>query len=81
MDSSTPTQKRKIDEIYSSEENTCESESEREMPHYEEEAYQKLQNGLVIVAESNSMYKCSYCVGKKTKTYAYDHLVQHAKDS
>ncbi|XP_026420187.1 factor of DNA methylation 5-like [Papaver somniferum] len=51
------------------------------MPRYEEKAYQKLQNGLVIVAESNSMYKCPYCIGKKTKTYAYDHLVQHAKDS
>ncbi|KAI3864586.1 hypothetical protein MKX03_017043 [Papaver bracteatum] len=81
MDSSTPTQKIKIDEIYSSEENTCESESESEMPRYEEEAYQKLQNGLVIVAESNPMYKCPYCIGKKPKTYAYDHLVQHAKDS
>ncbi|KAI3846606.1 hypothetical protein MKW92_011247, partial [Papaver armeniacum] len=51
------------------------------MPRYEEKAYQKLQNGLVIVAESNSMYKCPYCVDKKTKTYAYDHLFQHAKDS
>ncbi|XP_026383945.1 factor of DNA methylation 4-like [Papaver somniferum] len=83
MDSSSPTPKRKIDEIYSSEESTCESESESEMQRYEEKAYQKLQNGLVIVAESNSMYKCPYCVCKKTKNYAYDHdhLVQHAKDS
>ncbi|KAI3914179.1 hypothetical protein MKW92_040514 [Papaver armeniacum] len=51
------------------------------MPRYEEKTYQKLQSGLVIVAESNSMYKCPYCEGKKTKPYAYDHLIQHAKDS
>ncbi|KAI3896665.1 hypothetical protein MKW92_019234, partial [Papaver armeniacum] len=57
-------QKRKLDEIYSSAEENSDI-SETEMENYEEKVYQKLKNGKFTV--------------KLKQDYEYKHLVPHAK--
>ncbi|KAI3836639.1 hypothetical protein MKX03_030588 [Papaver bracteatum] len=71
-------QKRKIDEIYSSEEEGSDI-SESEMDDYEEKVYQKLKNGKFTVKVSDLKFRCPFCLGKKKQVYEYKDLVPHAK--
>ncbi|KAI3952353.1 hypothetical protein MKX01_005220 [Papaver californicum] len=71
-------QKRQIDEIYSSTEEDSDI-SETEMEDYEEKVYQKLQNGKFMVKLSDLKFRCPFCLGKRKQDYEYTHLVQHAK--
>ncbi|MCL7049053.1 hypothetical protein MKW94_001216 [Papaver nudicaule] len=74
MDSS---QKRKVDEIYSSEEEDADI-SESDMEAYEEEVYQRLKDGEFKVRLPDLNYRCPFCLGKKKQGYEYKSLVQHA---
>ncbi|KAI3875579.1 hypothetical protein MKX03_021481 [Papaver bracteatum] len=71
-------QKRKLDEIYSSAEEDSDI-SESEMEDYEEKIYQKLKNGEFTVKLPDVKFRCPFCLGKKKQDYEYKHLVQHAK--
>ncbi|RZC63375.1 hypothetical protein C5167_025128 [Papaver somniferum] len=71
-------QKRKIDEIYSSDEEGSDI-SESEMEDYEEKVYQNLKNGKFTVKLSDLKFRCPFCLGKKKQDYEYKHLVPHAK--
>ncbi|KAI3989738.1 hypothetical protein MKX01_009230 [Papaver californicum] len=71
-------QKRKIDEIYSSAEEDSDI-SETELEDYEEKVYQKLKKGKFMVKLSDFKFRCPFCLGKRKQDYEYKHLVQHAK--
>ncbi|KAI3855021.1 hypothetical protein MKX03_018415 [Papaver bracteatum] len=71
-------QKRKIDEIYSSEEEGSDI-SESEMDDYEEKVYQKLKNGKFTVKVSDLKFRCPFFLGKQKQVYEYKYLVPHAK--
>nr|XP_029120682.1 protein INVOLVED IN DE NOVO 2 isoform X2 [Elaeis guineensis]XP_029120683.1 protein INVOLVED IN DE NOVO 2 isoform X2 [Elaeis guineensis] len=61
---------------YSSEE---ESEiSESEIDDYEEKFYLHLKDGKLKVKNTDSIYKCPFCAGKKKQDYNYKDLLQHA---
>ncbi|XP_026437754.1 factor of DNA methylation 5-like [Papaver somniferum] len=71
-------QKRKLDEIYSSAEEDSDI-SETEMEDYEEKVHQKLKNGKFTVKLSDLRFRCPFCLGKRKQDYEYKHLVPHAK--
>ncbi|MCL7026421.1 hypothetical protein MKW94_029430 [Papaver nudicaule] len=73
-------QKRKLDEIYSSSAEEEDSDiSESDMEDYEEEVYAQLKDGKFKVKLSDLKYRCPFCVGKKKQDYEHNHLVDHAK--
>lgn len=60
---------------HSSDEDTDISESE--INEYEEESYEKLKNGSLLVKNSDETFNCPYCK-KRKRSYLYKDLLQHA---
>uniref|UniRef100_A0A6I9QNQ3 Factor of DNA methylation 5 n=2 Tax=Elaeis guineensis var. tenera TaxID=51953 RepID=A0A6I9QNQ3_ELAGV len=52
--------------------------SESEIDDYEEKFYLHLKDGKLKVKNTDTLYKCPFCAGKKKQDYNYKDLLQHA---
>ncbi|PKA48562.1 Protein suppresor of gene silencing 3 [Apostasia shenzhenica] len=52
--------------------------TDSEIGDYETKCYLQLKSGNLKVRVSESIYRCPFCLKKKTQNYQYKHLLQHA---